>query len=881
MQLPPGTRLGSYEIVDHIGAGGMGDVYRARDTRLDRTVALKVVRRDFSERFEREAKAISALNHPHICALYDVGSETVPVDGAGAPPKVDFLVMEFVEGRPVTGPMPVADVLRIGRQICEALDAAHKKGIVHRDLKPANVMVAKGGVKLLDFGLAKAQPTDPGRSSAEEVTVAALTGAHTIVGTPQYMSPEQIEGREADARSDIFALGCVLYELLTGQRAFDGKTTSNVMAAVLATEPRKVTELVPLAPATLEWVVQRCLAKDPDARWQSAADVGMQLQWLADQPSASGVTVAEASPSRGSWLGGLAAGIIIAGLAAAGWVWMRPSTTGPMHTASATLDLPDGFGFQTPHEVPAIALSPDGETLVFSLIDEKGDAALYVRPLAGFSFTRIAGSEGVVGGAAFSPDGQWLAYQRRGEVVKIPVAGGVAARVCDSQQLRGLAWLSDDTLLVAPTATSGLMRVSADGGPLQPLTQLNPERHEKTHRTPVVLPGGDTFLMTVGTDDTDTYNAARIVAVSLKTGDQTDLVTGGYAPAYSPTGHLLYVRDLALYAVPFDPQTLAVGRTPVKIADDIAAIDDYGTAQYTVGPRSLLLFATGGGSYKPNSLIWADRSGTVEPLGLPDQDYDDVQFSPDGTRVLVLFSGANQFYWIYDIAQRQLVPLTHRYDALDGIWTPDGTHVTYSVGSEIRSIAADGSGDRVLVPASAIGGRVAVPTSWTPDGKTLVLDVRSLSEPTGNDIMTWSADTGELTPLIATPFEETDGVISPDGRWLAYVSNDAGDPRIYLRALSGSPTRYPVAAGRRPTWTSKGLVYFTRGVGLQIVPIRLGDTPEIGRPVSWGPMPELPVNDISMQPDAARLIAVQLNMSTPVTSLDLILNWTGGPIAGR
>ena len=279
-----GKLLGPYQIVAKLGEGGMGDVYKALDTRLDRTVAIKIVRTDFSERFEREARAISALNHPHICTLHDVGKH----EG------VAFLVMEFVEGAPIAGPMPLADVVRYGIQICDALEAAHKKAIVHRDLKPANIMATKAGIKLLDFGLAKLQPA-AASSAGTEATVAALTGAHTVVGTPQYMAPEQIEGREADARTDIFALGCVLYELITGKRAFDGRTPSSVMAAVLATEPRKISELVPMTPATLEWIVLRCLEKDPDARWQSARDVALQLRWVGDHPEPAPKTAAAPS----------------------------------------------------------------------------------------------------------------------------------------------------------------------------------------------------------------------------------------------------------------------------------------------------------------------------------------------------------------------------------------------------------------------------------------------------------------------------------------------------------------------------------------------------------------------------------------------------------
>ena len=884
MSLLPGTRLGAYEVLEHIGAGGMGDVYRARDTRLDRTVALKVVRTDFSERFEREAKAISALNHPHICALYDVGSDSVTAgDAAAAPLKVDFLIMEFVEGRPLAGPMPVEDVLRFGIQICEALEAAHKKGIVHRDLKPANVLITKAGVKLLDFGLARLRPSSPAGPSSEQMTVAALTGAHTIVGTPQYMAPEQIEGREADARADIFALGCVLYELLTGRRAFDGKTASNVMAAILATEPRRVTELVPLAPAALEWVVHRCLEKDPDARWQNAGDVALQLRWLSDHRAAGDGTAAQSPRARRSWLGGLAAGIALAAVAAAAWIWMRPPASTGGRMVSATITLPTGMQYLNSGDVPAVAYSPDGRTLALSLFNASGTAA-YLRSLDGLGLTKVAGSEGIQGGPAFSPDGQWLAFARRGELVKLPVGGGAAVSICSVGQLRGFAWLSDDTLVVVPIATVGLMRVSANGGTPQPLTTLNLDRHEKTHRTPFVLPGGKTVLMTAGPDDVVTYDGARIVAVSLETGTQKDLVDGGYAPAYSPTGHLLYVRDSSLFAVPFDPKTLEVGRTPVKIVDQIASTAAYGTAQYVVGPEGTLLYATGGDLAEIPSLYWQDRKGAITTVGLPARPYDDVEFSPDGKRVLVLFAGANQFYWIYDIADRQLLPLTHRYDALDGIWTPDGAHVTYSVGSEIRSIITDGSGvDEVLIPSSLLGNKVAEPKSWSPDGKTLVLDVGGQGTNISTDIMLYSVDRRELTPLVATPFNEFGGRISPDGKWLAYASDDSGTNRIYLRELSGSPARYSVGPGVRAFWTLGGReLVITGPAGDQSVSVRPGERPEIGTPRPWGPTSVLPDGlaggDFSLSPDGSRVIFVGYPRPKTISELGLVLNWTGGPV---
>jgi eukaryotic-like serine/threonine-protein kinase len=532
MSLNPGTRLGPYEILGALGAGGMGEVYKARDQRLDRTVAIKVLfqgteNASVRDRFEREARAISALNHPYICTLHDVGR-----DGDTA-----YLVMELIEGTQPTGPLPVDTTLRYGIQICSALEAAHKAGIVHRDLKPANIIVTRQGIKLLDFGLAKAQT--PVASPAEGATVAVVTAAHTVLGTLQYMAPEQVEGREADTRSDIFALGCVLYEFLTGTKAFGGKSSSAVMAAILASEPRPIHDVLPVAPPALERLISSCLAKDPDDRYQSVHDVRLQLEWIRDHATSGRPAVAPATRRR--WLIAGAAAVVVSAIAFASGYFFRPAA--PRARLSLALNLPPGFRLDDSNS--ALALSPDGQKLAIAASGPASNQRLWIRPLGGDQPQPLAGTEN--GTYPFwSPDGTSLGFFAARKLKVVDLGSGSVRTVADAPNGRGAAWSTDGTIAYSPDYQSGLFLIPASGGAPQ---QLTTPATGGSHRMPSWLPGARHLLFY---SFKTALQAEGIFTVDRTTG-KTQLIAPELSAAqFVPPNQILFMRGATLMAQPFD-----------------------------------------------------------------------------------------------------------------------------------------------------------------------------------------------------------------------------------------------------------------------------------------------------------------------------------------
>jgi serine/threonine-protein kinase len=877
MILAAGTKLGPYEILSKLGEGGMGDVYKARDTRLDRIVAIKIVRTDFTERFQREAKSISALNHPNICTLHDVGRLRAEGASASQGDEVSFLVMEFIDGAPISGPLPLSDVIRYGIQICDALDAAHRAGIVHRDLKPANVLATKSGIKLLDFGLAKLQVKPASDALGTEATVAALTGAHTIVGTPQYMAPEQIEGRDADARTDIFALGCVLYELITGKRAFEGKTASNVLAAVLATEPRKISDLAPITPPALERIVSRCLEKDPDARWQSARDVSIQLKWLADYPEELAPGSGRIAASRGSLITGLAIGAVVAGLAVGGWFWWRlgSTTNQPGAQVNLALRLPEGVQLGDGTSRQAIAVSPDGRMVAFAGV-AKDVSAIYLRLADSFESTRIAGTEG---GRSpfFSPDGRWVAFFDGTRLKKIPVGGGVAVEICAAPSLRGAAWLPDDTIVYSPSPTGGLKRVHSNGGTPTTLTTLNTAQKEKTHRTLIGLPGGKAVVFVVGSNEIGKYDDARIVALTLDTGKVTELVRGGYAPVYSPTGHLLYVHDSTVFAVAFDPATLAIGSSPIQVLRDVATQPSYGTAEYDVSPSGVLVFVTGGNQSERDVFRLVDRKGNLQDMPVPEGHYINPKMSPDGRHLSMVVGGANNVLMTWDLERGVSTRLTYRFDVEDTAWTADGRAVTYWSGTDLRTIDVDGSGkEEVLISAADAHDQIFWPHNWSDDGETLSLEI--LTPGRGTDIAVYSRQSKKVIPVASTRFEETSIRLSPDSQWVAYASDESGRRELYLRQTDGSGGKTPLTSGGGfvAEWTKRGreLVYATPN-GVLAVPFSVaGKVPVLGKPERlFGTANFDGAVDVSPRADGERFAVLFRKPLAPTTEVRVILNW--------
>jgi len=801
MPLAPGTHLGPYEITGPLGSGGMGEVYRARDVRLDRTVAIKILPAHLSsnpirkQRFDREAKTISSLNHPHICVLYDVGSQD----------DVDYLVMECVEGETLAkrlekGPLPLEQVLKIGTELADALDKDHRGGVVHRDLKPGNIMLTPTGVKLLDFGLAK--PAVPLTTSATLTATATqtppVTQEGTIVGTFQYMSPEQIEGKELDGRSDIFSLGAVLYEILTGRRAFEGKSELSVASAILEKEPAPISRVKPLVPPTLDHAIRRCLAKDPEERWQTARDVALELKWIAESSSQAGVPAPVFSHRKLrehlAWPA-VAALAIVALAFAIGFLQRAPKPLQPMRLSmeigtDASLYVTEGT---------AAILSPDGAHMAFIAVGSDQKRRIYLRPLDQLQAAALSGTENAHN-PFFSPDGQWLGFFADGKLKKILVRGGAAVTLCDAPDDRGGSWGEDGTIVFAPNFGAPLSKLSSAGGTPQPLTSLDTQAGELTHRWPQVLPGGDSVLFTSNTA-TGNYEDADIVVYSMASRQRKTVQRGGYHARYLSTGHLIYIHEGTLFAVPFDLKRLDVTGQPTPILDDVVTNPGNAGAQFSYSESGNLLYVAGGSVIQNLSVYWMDRQGKFTPLRETPGAYltgalpwwaPAPAFSPDGKRLaLQIRDGKKTDIWVYEWERDTLTRLTFSGESNQNpVWTPDGQRITYSSAEKggvygVYWKRADGAGDAVRLTESR---NQQVPNSWRPHGKLLAL--MELNASTSWDIFTLSVEgddksgwkTGEPKPFLNSSFSELASAFSPDGRWLVYHSNESGNFEVYAKS---------------------------------------------------------------------------------------------------
>jgi eukaryotic-like serine/threonine-protein kinase len=827
MTLSVGSRLGPYEVLEAIGAGGMGEVYKARDTRLERTVAIKVVPEhlskdeDIRQRFEREAKTISSLSHPHICALYDVGSQ----DG------VEFLVMEYLEGDTLTdrlskGPLPVEQLLRYAIEIADALEKAHRQGIVHRDLKPANVMLTKSGVKLLDFGLAKSFERMAGAGSGSALTSLPtvmgsaspnLTERGTILGTFQYMAPEQLEGKDADARTDIFAFGAVLYEMATGRKAFEGRSQASLIGSILRDEPAPISVVQPMTPPALDRVVKTCLAKDPEDRWQTARDVLLQLKWIQEGGSLAGlpapVAARRKSRERIAWaLAGLLA------VAAAGFAYaFTRRAPAPPRTVR--------FEIATPEDVTAVdtpRISPDGRVIAFNAMDSRGKTRIWIRPLNALAARPLEGTEGTTR-PFWSPDSRTLGFFAEGKLKKIDAAGGPSQKICDAPTGADGTWSTEGVILFDGRANDPIRRVPATGGTPAAAVKADVSRKEGAVGWPEFLPDGRHFLyLAIGMKPDDSmYRIATLdSAESLPVAPAQTLVL------YAPPGYLVFVRDRTLVAQPFDLATRKTKGEPVPLAEHLA-VDSVGLARFSVSRDGTLVYRSGESG---NRLLWVDRAGKeLETLGDPAEVHNPT-FSPSGDRVafdLADTRSGKADIWIRDLARGVNSRFTFSTggDAFGPIWSPDGKRIVYtaSAGWDIHEKAIDGDGQEKILFKS---DEQKFPTDFSPDGKYLVFGSRG--KETGWDLWVLPL-TGEAKPypFAKTPFVELLGAVSPDGHWIAYQSNESGRTEVYVQTFPqpGGKRQVSTAGGTEPHWRPDGKELFYRSPDQKLMSVTVEMSP--------------------------------------------------------
>jgi eukaryotic-like serine/threonine-protein kinase len=848
VSLLPGVHLGAYEIVALIGAGGMGEVYRARDTRLDRTVAIKVLAAALAadpqlrERFDREARAISSLNHPHICALFDIGHQ----DG------VDFLVLEYLEGETLADrlgrsedrPLPIPDALRIAIDICDALDKAHRSGIVHRDLKPANVFLVRTGAasappiaKLLDFGLAKSAAPVVATSglSMLPTTPPNLTAQGTILGTFQYMAPEQIEGLEADTRTDIFAFGALLFEALTGRPAFEGKTRASLLGAILKDEPPRVSTVQPLAPKALDRIVSTCLAKDPDERYQSARDLLRDLKWVSSGSSDDAGAPTVPPPARSNrvpWY--VAAVASIAAIATSAWALRQGGRATPTTGAvQFTIAPPENTSFGGPRAggtgiAPQVAVSPDGQNIVF-VAGAQSPYQIWLRPVAARAARPIPGTEG--GAFPFwSPDSRSIGFFAADKLKKIQISGGPPIVLCDAPLGRGGSWNRNNVILFATSSfdRNGLQRVSSAGGVPTVVTTVDPANREDSHRWPHFLPDGRHFLYTASTGTCCPASKPAMIRVgSLDPADATITLLEAESSVSYASGHLLFARDGTLMAQPFDGDA----RQPKGDAFPLAERVSWEGSRYvgaSVSENGTLVYAQGG-SLGAQQLTWFDRAGRVlDTLGEA-APYINLALSPDERRVAVALgtgSPENRDIWIIDVVRRVRSRLTFDPGVdVSPVWSPDGTRIAFQ-GSRsgqavsLRQTLSNGTGaDELLLEGS--GNFTMTASSWSPDGRFIAYSPRSSGQ---SDVWVLPLfGDRKPFPLTQTAFRETSAVFSPDGRWIAYTSNETGQGNVYVQPFPGPGAKYPVSreGGYQPAWRADGKELFYVGAdgAMMAVPI--------------------------------------------------------------
>jgi serine/threonine protein kinase len=888
MTLAVGTRLGPYEIVTPLGAGGMGEVYRAQDTRLNRFVAIKVLPSHLSTnsevraRFEREARAVSSLNHPHICTLHDVGREN----------GIDFLVMEYVEGETLAtrleaGPIPLDELLRMAVEIADALDKAHRQGLVHRDLKPGNIMMAKSGAKLLDFGLARTTGSHSVDTDATQSPTVSqpLTAEGTIVGTFQYMAPEQLEGSEADARTDLFAFGAVLYEMATGKRAFEGRSQASLIASILKEEPRPIAELQPMTPPALERVVKRCLAKDPDDRWQTARDLSIELQWIKDAGSQAGVParvrVKRKNRERAAWA------LVVALVAAVGTLGVPRlfETSTPPEVLRFTI-LPPDQATIAPSQAE-VQVSPDGRSVVFVATDTDGKRQLWLHRLDSRAARPLPGTEDSML-PFWSPDGRSVGFfTGSGKMARISIPDGNPQILCDAPSGRGGAWSRDDVIVFAASSGGPLYGVSASGGVVTQVTALDSTRQEEAHRFPVFLPDARHFLyvsLPVRDGLFDTYVG------SLDSKEPRHVISADGAVVFAEPGYIVFARDQALVAQRLDTKRFEVMGAPQLTGEVPGAGGSWtGAPRASVSTNGVIVHT---GDFRLTELVWFDRQGKrQERVTLGEGLYNNQSISRDGKRVVVArwnsgTSGQGSDLWTVELARGVATRFT--FSASDNygpIWSPDGRRIVFTSsrsGNENLYVKnADASGDETALLGT---GRLFVqPHDWSPDGGYVVY--HALEKKTGFDLWLCQVDgDGQPVPFLVTPYNETDAQISPDGRWIAYRSDESGQWDLYVQSFPGGGNKYRVSTGGCGSYGSGFLVAWSHGgrelvyaggdgVSVMTAAVETHPVFQVGAP---RPLFKAPANVVQLvlAPGGDRFLAAVAPEGRAQSELSVVLNWT-------